>query len=397
MTNESPVEDRDALYYPFIHIRDEAWLRSTLLFFPRVVRMTPGNYALQDSEFVRELANTEGRRGPLVDSYRLDSYPSYEAGLRLATRFEADVADPSFCAKYDRSETLRGHGDDSLFQIHRDKFAFPLINVLSTAGLAWSPSRPNRGDWFAVHPVIGEVMMSTVAAAAARSQGLDVLTDAGRNHVITSSRDEQAIYDALLGRSESHRAERKPTEAEVGHLVVATTFDLAALKATDFAALAEERAALFDLRGLLAKRAGEIPAMSDRATRDKRAREAAERIVDEWEKKRKKWKGFINKFFRLEAAAEAKGAATELLKLAIPAAGAGAAGGVLATGGMAAAGSSLLLAVPGLAVGVVYYGFKTWNEVNADSKASPTRFLSVLADRGGVLTAASAPSLQSRA
>ena len=42
--------DRDALYYPFIHITDVNWLKATLLCFPGVRRMVPQSYVPTDSD-----------------------------------------------------------------------------------------------------------------------------------------------------------------------------------------------------------------------------------------------------------------------------------------------------------------------------------------------------------
>jgi len=52
MTKDVAV-DRDALYYPFIHITDVNWLKATLLCFPGVRRMVPESYVPTDSEAVQ--------------------------------------------------------------------------------------------------------------------------------------------------------------------------------------------------------------------------------------------------------------------------------------------------------------------------------------------------------
>ncbi len=44
-----------ALYYPYIHFRDERWLKSTLLVFPKVLRMIPEGYDPKDSPEVHGL------------------------------------------------------------------------------------------------------------------------------------------------------------------------------------------------------------------------------------------------------------------------------------------------------------------------------------------------------
>ncbi len=226
--------------------------------------------------------------------------------MRLAKRFQADVGDAAFCRTYSREATQAGYSDDSVFQIHRDKFIGELEQLLRSKKLMWPPSRPNRGDWFALHPMIGEIIMSTAAVAAADEQGYDVLTDTERNHLVASIRDEDAIYSILLKRGEGTRVGRKPSSLEIGQLVVATTFDLDSLTAEDFAALSREREALFDFRELLAEHAAAIPPTGDDETRRKRAKEAADLIIDEWERKRRTWGRFLKQVLRLEAAEKAK-------------------------------------------------------------------------------------------
>lgn len=101
------MEVKDALYYPYIHFRDETWLRSSLLFFPHVLRMAPKDYAFRDSKFIRDLMETEGAWGqPLVTTYPLDSYHAYLAANRLAERFERDLQDREFVRRLNREATI---------------------------------------------------------------------------------------------------------------------------------------------------------------------------------------------------------------------------------------------------------------------------------------------------
>ena len=244
--------------------------------------------------------------------------------------------------------------------------------------------------------------MSTAAVAAARDVGCDVLTDTPRDHQVVATRDEETIYDTLLGRIDD-TAERRPTVHELGDLVVATTFDLSNMQASDFAALSREREGLVDFRKLLAERAAQIPVVGNQAKRRAFAKEAAEEIVAQWEDKRRNWGRFLKRTLRLEAAEEAKDAATSMLETSMPfilgAAGstatsalvAPAAAGTAAAGGLAtAAGGVLLAAAPGLAVGFVFYGAKIWRDLGVEEKSAPTRFLSSVVANGGVLAAACA-------
>lgn len=386
MPIDPAIEDRDALYYPHIHIRNDGWLRNALLFFPHILRMTPEEYDLNDTDFVRELSKTKGRRDePLVGCYPLNSSEDYQAGKRLADRLRADVSMSSFKAAYGRASAAAQYKSDSTFQIRKDKFAMPLLEVLEGAGLVWEPTERRRDPqmWRAIHPVIGEIVMSTAAAAAAEKRGLDVVTDLESSHVVTATRDAGLIYDTLLGRAAPLK--KHTTGPEIGELMLATTFDLAELHSRDYVKLAEDDDALFDLRSLLASEARRIPAMSDEDQRRKHAAEVADKIVARWEEKRKHGGQFFKKLFRLDAAETSKELATNLLTLALP--GTAVAGSAVALG--AGAATIALAAAPGLAVGLVLYGLKTWTALGEARATEPTRFLSRVVSHGGVLAAAS--------
>src|ERR1035437_3666125 len=60
---------RPALYYPYIHIRSENWLKATLLCFPKVFRMIPyGEYAPEDTPQIQRYVRANERGERLLDS-----------------------------------------------------------------------------------------------------------------------------------------------------------------------------------------------------------------------------------------------------------------------------------------------------------------------------------------
>jgi hypothetical protein len=63
---------RPALYYPYIHIRSERWLKATLLRMPTVKRIVPEQYTPEDKPAITAYTNTIGPYGQL-----LQSVPSY--------------------------------------------------------------------------------------------------------------------------------------------------------------------------------------------------------------------------------------------------------------------------------------------------------------------------------
>ncbi|MEV3987346.1 DUF6236 family protein [Streptomyces sp. NPDC049837] len=51
---------RYGLYYPYFNVRDERWLKVAALYWPRIVRIVPEDYATRDSETVRVLTGELG-------------------------------------------------------------------------------------------------------------------------------------------------------------------------------------------------------------------------------------------------------------------------------------------------------------------------------------------------
>jgi hypothetical protein len=47
--------DPIALYYPYIHVRDEAWLKYAALYWPKMGRLRPPDYGTTDSPVAQML------------------------------------------------------------------------------------------------------------------------------------------------------------------------------------------------------------------------------------------------------------------------------------------------------------------------------------------------------
>ena len=52
------IKDADGLYYPYINIRDDTWLKTSLPYFPHVMRMVPAITKLAQVGLMRTLATT---------------------------------------------------------------------------------------------------------------------------------------------------------------------------------------------------------------------------------------------------------------------------------------------------------------------------------------------------
>lgn len=69
---------RHGLYYPYFHVRDERWLKVAALYWPKIVRIVPGDYRPRDSDTARVLIDELGF---------IDSQPPGPSVQAVAPRF----------------------------------------------------------------------------------------------------------------------------------------------------------------------------------------------------------------------------------------------------------------------------------------------------------------------
>jgi hypothetical protein len=73
---------RFGLYYPYVHFREERWLKMAALYWPRLARIVPPGFTVHDSEIVRRLAEEldftiDLNPGPAISSVA----PAFRAAL----------------------------------------------------------------------------------------------------------------------------------------------------------------------------------------------------------------------------------------------------------------------------------------------------------------------------
>lgn len=369
--------DRDALYYPNVHIRDVNWLKATLLCFPNVRRMVPDNYSPRDSEEIRQFCQVMGPRGyPLLTAVHLFSGAALGAQEKLLRALQEN--DDFIRERFSRKKANQdyGHEADS-FQLHDGKIIDPLYDYLvgREAGsaddnsLVWNAPHPTDRygrHWMTIHPRLGAAILSTIAIAIANESGLDIVTDSLSLHHEIVAREDGAILDDLIGKS---RATVEPAQDDLtdslAELVMATTFDVTNLSAHQIAELLNDGKDLRRFKNAILPIAAEIPPIRDAGEREKRLRDAAKQVADEWAKYRKSLPRF---------AADAILDASELKwpEIAQFLGGGGGAAHLahlgLATGGLASAGLGLGIAL------LSFGGIKVWRKYKENS-ASPYQYL----------------------
>ncbi|MFI7209425.1 hypothetical protein [Micromonospora aurantiaca (nom. illeg.)] len=179
---------RPALYYPYIHIRDEQWLKTAALYWPSIYRLVPDGYfrsdgrtsaAFCDADILRTVdpgAFTAGMEGELARALRRHSED-------LVREFSIERA----LADFD-GVPFGDLGPDvpALGWIHIAKFPERLLAQLCDMGLAQQgramlPETPHRGavmaEWIGLHPTLAGAYMTVVARRVGQDAGYNPLTD----------------------------------------------------------------------------------------------------------------------------------------------------------------------------------------------------------------------------
>ncbi|MGO7122192.1 hypothetical protein ACCS79_37780 [Rhizobium johnstonii] len=196
-----------ALYYPYMRIEDEGWLKATLLLFDQVQRIVPTPEVIGDSKAIQRYIRASSHDGsPLLAAAPLFNGRVQQAQLQMALSIEEDAKDWKFRERFSEDRTLRERPADNPlgFQMHQGKLAYPLRDVLAKYRLAWVPNQRETFDvnaqYVAMHPTLGEAIMSTLAVACALTEGAHVVGDkrSGHLHEHLQSLRVDDVYNGVI-------------------------------------------------------------------------------------------------------------------------------------------------------------------------------------------------------
>jgi hypothetical protein len=230
------------LYYPYVHFRDERWLKLAALYWPRMARIVTPGYPTRDSELVRRL-NDElgfvvdvspvtgrsavaapftdfiGSLGPneLARWSVTDEGPSEPDDLTPIR--QVPVAAPEALRPASRqighhvSWSLEGQG--RLSAVHESEVSDEMRAHLIAADLA----RPVLGEWLAMHPELAWLYKCRLTEEVARRNRLAATTD------------QLPAYAALAGAAMPATPTASTTAALATSAGVETAFGLLAVSA----------------------------------------------------------------------------------------------------------------------------------------------------------------------
>lgn len=360
--------DRPALYYPYIHIRDPNWLKATLLCFQQVRRMVPGGFSLKDSEEVKKFRTLKDASGePLLSEESLERPSVHQAQGRLVTRLIQHKE--LVKERFSQAATEKEYGSRANdFQVHTGKVLTDLRQYLVFEELGWYPREEGADHhWLALHPRLGEALMSVIAIALAKHRGLDIVTPSSRVHHALAAQDEAEVFSDLFKlEGEPKTASVQEIADELAEVVLVHCFDLSRLSPEQVAELIKDGKDLRQFKNGLLPVAESLGDILDPEEREKRLKKRAEEVIEAWQAYRKSLPGFAAK--AIVSAAE----------LTFPA---------LAIQAMSNASSTLTLAAAsGLMISLATYkGLNIWREFKKDT-TSPYRYLSRLGEAGATLS-----------
>ena len=245
MTEQSAHLPVMGLYYPYVHFRDERWLKLAALYWPRMARIVTPGYPTHDSEIVRRLS---GELGFVVNVSPVTARSTVAAPF---TRFIGSLG-PSELARWSVtsegpyepddltpvsqiavvaseglppiSPRIMGHhagvgwsqaGGGRLSAVHDSEVSSVLRANLIAADLA----RPAREEWLTMHPELAWLYKCRLTEEVA-----------GRNRLAATT-DQLAAYAALAGAAMTATPTADTTSALATSAGVETAFGLLAVTA----------------------------------------------------------------------------------------------------------------------------------------------------------------------
>jgi hypothetical protein len=275
-----------ALYYPYIHIRDEHWLKATLLCTPTVKRIVPLPYTPEDTAAIKRYTEIQNDRGPLLQP----SYPTARSEEEQK-QLQAFLERPEVAAAVHSRFTLEHTAVEEEYWIHDKKIVDALREYLKSTGLAWEPRRTDdvvgKRLGIALNPTLGNAVMTMIGLSIATDDNLDIVTpNAGAHDRILSTKRED-IFATIIGAPSQGGKTPAQARKDLAQLIFANTINLSALPPEELPELqASTEFKVF--QELLRTTASTIPRHDDLRDYSSELKQAAKTISDAWQEAQNK-------------------------------------------------------------------------------------------------------------
>ena len=279
-----------ALYYPFIHFKDDNWIKLAALYWDKIGRIVPNDYVTDDSETVKSLGSFVTILRP--DWVRPEFGKSFvdfivQYGPKLKEKYALSLRE-SWPALPEAKRPPKPGGpsgnDPRLGYIYYEKISDDVYFAMKESGLASTDHRGER--WIGMHPRLAWVYMTALAEQISGERGLRPLTDETRDHLALSRLSTERLAHALL--EDVSLVDAKPTESEIEQVLVSVAYravvpkDLARLNVDKVLAFRDkypnERAKFQNAVTDLLKSCEWLKSISDRHVLEERPRDEYDKI-----------------------------------------------------------------------------------------------------------------------
>jgi hypothetical protein len=200
---------RPGLYFPFIHVRDDDWLKTAALYWPSVRRLVPRGYPKHDSPTAQTFFDAailqDETPDILLDSTAWDLLRTLRQNADLLVRdYSIQQAHEDWDGRPWGAQIEHGR-EPQLGWIHVTKFPPRVVDFLSSKDLARHGRSDPSDPWIGLHPVLAGAYMTVLAGRLSEQAYFEPLTDQVDLRVATPSNDAQTAMNLLLGRKYADR------------------------------------------------------------------------------------------------------------------------------------------------------------------------------------------------
>lgn len=228
---------QSGLYYPYIHIRKDTWLKAAALYWKRVDRIVPHDYPTRDSPTARSLIDDLGfiedrRPGAAAQKTSrlfLDLLRDRGSDLLSDLRIQPDKIQLTEAHHNPKDGGLSSAG--TIGYIFAEKLTGDLIAALESEGMAFAASDELRtrrhsravgaASWIGMDSRLAATYMTVLSRFTAEHFNLSPVTDEPIAHVAMEGLSVDAIASALVGDARAPQSDsRANREQRVATLAI---------------------------------------------------------------------------------------------------------------------------------------------------------------------------------